>query len=306
MEIIEYSRGMRRGEPCVIALGFFDGVHLGHRDLLLAARREADALGISFGIFTFKSSGKIKSGTKRIYTDELKAQIFAELSVDFAVFAEFSELSGLSAEEFVCEVLISDLDARVAVAGYNYRFGKGALADADTLSELMKKSGGEAIIRDEFKLDGKTVSTTVIREALERGDVKLAGKLLGAPYKALGIVSHGRGEGRRLGFPTLNTHPHKLALLPKNGVYKTSVRIAGKTYAALTNVGICPTFDAREAHMETYLLGYSGDVYGKDIAINFLDYIREEKQFASEKELILQINVDINTALSKEKFELEN
>lgn len=305
MEIINYRFGERYTESSVIALGFFDGVHLGHRDLLKRARLEATRLGISFGIFTFKSSGKIKSGAKRIYTDREKTKIFDELGADFVAFGEFSELADFSAEQFVSDVLVSGFGARLAVAGFNYRFGKGASGNADTLANLMSKFGGEALICDEYTLRGKTVSTTVIREALLSGDISAANELLGAPYKVIGRVAHGRGEGKRLGFPTLNTERAEDALLPKRGVYHTAARIGDKVFTALTNVGTCPTFVERSAHLETYLIDFSGDLYDEDISIYFIDFLREEKRFSSEKELILQITVDKNNVLTKNNKDLE-
>ena len=301
MEIIEYRLGESYLKSCVIALGFFDGVHLGHRDLLKRAHAAAEELGVPFGVFTFKSSGNIKADSKRIYTDKEKSEILAELCADFTVFAEFSELSGLSAEDFVSRVLIDGFGARLAVAGFNYRFGKGAFGDAAALSALMRAKGGDALICEEYKLDGETVSTTLIREALALGDVKKAQRLLGAPYKIKGKVSHGRGEGRRLGFPTLNTHPAKDTLLPKTGVYHTEARVGEAVYQALTNIGTCPTFDEREIHLETYLLDFSGDLYNEEISIHFIEYLREEKHFSSEKELIMQINVDKNRVLNKSR-----
>ncbi|MBQ2876484.1 MAG: bifunctional riboflavin kinase/FAD synthetase [Clostridia bacterium] len=305
MEIVKYKRGETLKESCVLALGFFDGVHIGHRELLKMARHRASELNLSLGIFTFASSGKIKAGTKRIYNDEEKARIFEELGADFTVFADFDDVSGLSPEEFVRDVLIGDLHTSVAASGFNYRFGKGAAGDAQALARLMKKYGGDALILDEYLLDGKTVSTTAIREALEAGDVRGAARLLGAPYRIGGRVCHGRGEGKRLGFPTLNTSLAEGSIMPKRGVYLTAIKLSGRAYTALTNVGVCPTFDPREDHLETYILDYSGDLYDEEIAIYFLDYLRDEKQFSSEKELIMQINIDKNIALSKNISDLE-
>lgn len=297
MEIIENLDKKSNGE-CVIALGFFDGVHLGHRELLCKAKQIAAESGISFGIFTFKSSDKIKQGTKRIYSDKEKTEIFAELGADFAVFADFSLLSGLSAEEFVKNILVAKLNAKIAVAGYNYRFGKGALGNADTLSTLMAENGRAAVICEEFRLEGKPISTTIIKTALEDGEIELASKMLGTPYTISGTVCHGRGEGRLLGFPTINTESGSSKLLPKNGVYQTEVKIGTESYKALTNVGTCPTFQARDPHLETYLLNFTGNLYSQEVTIKFVRFLREEKQFLSAEELIMQINIDKNAVLS--------
>ncbi len=305
MEIIKYEAGYTSKSDCVLALGFFDGVHLGHRELLKQAKNKATELGLPLGVFTFASSGSIKSGALRIYGDDEKAHILSELSVDFVVFADFERLSVVSAEEFVRRVLTDELRARVAVAGFNYRFGKGASGDAEALSHLMAAMGAQALICEEYLLDGKTVSTTRIREALAAGNIKEAERLLGAPYRIAGKVCHGRGEGKRLGFPTLNTELKDGMLLPKRGVYHTAIKLDGKIYSSLTNVGTCPTFDPRAAHLETYILDFRGDLYDEDISIYFIDYLREERRFSSEKELIMQIIVDKNTILDKNISDLE-
>ena len=304
MELI-YDLNEKRASECVIALGFFDGVHLGHRELLEKARLCAGKSKIPFGIFTFKSSDGIKRGAKRIYSDSTKASIFSSLGADFTVFADFPELSGLTAEQFVRDILVGKLNARVAVAGYNYRFGKGAEGDAKSLEKLMQANGKEALICDEFRLGGQIVSSTVIRDALDTGDIALANRLLGAPYNIFGKVTRGRGEGKRLGFPTINTHPSSDLLIPRRGVYHTAVRVGDKLCPALTNVGTCPTFEERESHLETYLLNFSGNLYDEDVSIYFIDYLRDEIAFPSEKELIMQINVDKIKVLNKSIDNLE-
>ena len=126
-------------------------------------------------------------------------------------------------------------------------------------------------------------------------DVKAAREFLGMPYRIRAFVEHGNGVGKSLGFPTLNTPARHL----KNGVYRTATEIDGRLYPSLTNVGVCPTFEARTVHAETYIIDFSGDLYGKSVRIFFLDYLREEKAFSNEKELILQINVDKNRVISE-------
>ncbi len=298
--IYEYSADMdAKISPCVMTLGFFDGVHIAHRDLINKGREIADEMGISLGVFTFSSESSLKPGAKRLYSTEEKMGLLENLGVDFAVVADFASVSSLSAEDFVKKALIQQTNCKIAVVGFNFRFGRGASGNADTLCRLMAENGGECVVRREMKLDGETVCTTLIRSCLEKGDIEKANRLLGAPYRISSSAIHGRGVGRKLGFPTVNTAIEARRADLKLGVYRTAVKADGIIYNALTNIGICPTFDRREIHAETYILDFSGDLYGKTVDIYLLDFMREEKQFKSEKELIMQINVDKEQAIEK-------
>ena len=300
MKVYEYGKDMiSNPKGCVITLGFFDGVHIAHRDLIDTARAAAKKEGIPFGIFTFKSESGIKSNAKRIYTTKEKLDIFEEIGVDFTVIAEFSAISHLTAEQFVKEVLIDSLNCRVAVAGFNFRYGKGAVGNSETLLADMKVNGRECIIRDEMMLDGVTVSATLIRNLLSDGEIKRANRLLGRPYSIYGRVSHGNGVGKNLGFPTVNTDFSDNNVPLKRGVYRSALLLDEKIYPALTNVGTCPTFEERQLHAETYILNFDGDVYNKEITLYILDFIREERRFATAEELKKQIIVDKNNAINR-------
>lgn len=282
-----------------MTLGFFDGVHIAHRDLISKAREIADSKGIALGVFTFSSEGGLKPGAKRLYSTKEKIEIFEGLGVDFTVVADFASISSLSAEEFVKTALVEQMGCRVAVIGFNFRFGKGASGDAEALRRLMAECGGECEVRRKLTMDGETICTTLIRSCLENGEVEKATALLGAPYRISSSAIHGRGVGKTLGFPTVNTRLEPWRVELKRGVYRTSVRTGGKMYNALTNIGICPTFDKREIHAETYILDFDGDLYGKTVDIYLLEFMREEKCFKSEKELIMQINIDKEQAVKK-------
>ncbi len=292
-----YSYGEKPNTPaCVMALGFFDGVHVGHRALLSRARLAADKLGLPLGVFTFASDGKIKEGAPRIYSDAEKAEILKELRVDFIVFADFDSIRAVTDTEFVQSILVEKLSVRCAVCGYNYRFGKGASGTASYLANLMETLGGECIICDKFTLNGTDVSTTAIRRLLLGGSIAEANMFLGSPYRINNTVKTGNGVGHSLGYPTINTESNSPALL-RRGVYASAVRVGDRVYKALTNVGICPTFPERDEHLETYILDFNGDLYGEKVTVFLLDFIRDEKQFSNEKELIMQINIDKNTVL---------
>ena len=294
MEIIEYSNNIGKLPPSVIALGFFDGVHVGHRALLRRAKEEAKELGLGFTVFTFFSeSPGLKAGEGRLYSTEEKCELLAALGVDCAIVASFEELSGLSAEEFVKDVLVSRLSCRVAVTGEDFRFGKGASGDTDELSRLMTVCGGRAIRVSDEKIDGSKISTSMIKEMLSSGNVRGARELLGEPYHIDAKVEHGRGVGRTLGIPTVNNSlPTGNDFIAK-GVYLSLVKIDGRSYTGLTNIGTCPTFEERPTHAETFILDFSGEIYEKKIRIYLIDYIREERRFSSERELALEIEKNV-------------
>ena len=289
---------------CVMTLGFFDGVHIAHRELINKGREIADEMGIPLGVFTFPTESGLKPGAKRLYSTEERLEIFKKLGVDFTVVADFASVASFSPEEFVREVLFEKYGCVYAVVGFNFRFGKGAKGDADRLCALMKEIGGECTVCSEMKADGETVCTTLIRSCLEKGEIKKANRLLGEPYRIREGVEHGKGMGRTFGFPTVNTPLDNWRATLRRGVYLTAVRVKGEIYTGVTNVGVCPTFDSREEHAETYIVDFEGDLYGEKTEIYFLDFLRDEMRFDSEKELIMQINVDKMTAIKK--MEIEN
>ena len=295
MKIYEYTPGTKVGiGQSVIALGFFDGVHLGHRSLLNTAREAAKKRGLTFALFTFPAEDTFK-GDGALYSTEETLHILASLGVEAVIMAKFGSVSKLSAEDFVRRSLIEDMNAEAAVAGYDFRFGNGASGNADMLAEILADCGKECIIEEEHRLDGEKISTTKIKELLRLGDAIGAHRYLGAPYRQTAIVERGNGMGASFGFPTVNTKSEHLA----KGVYRTATELDGKIYNSITNVGTCPTFGERALHAETFIIDYSGDLYGKKVRIFFLGYLREEKVFPSEKELIMQINIDKNRAIQE-------
>ena len=296
MQIYEYPEKSIKGAGCVLALGFFDGVHIAHRDLILTAREEADRTGLPLGIFSFR--GAIKEGVERIYTDDEKCEIFKSLGADFVIFANFAEIKDCSAEDFVRRVLAHELGCSVAVCGFNFRFGRGASGDAELLREIMESLGKRVLIKQEITLGGETVSATRIRELIKKGEMKRAAELLGAPYYIKGRIEHGNSTGRALGFPTVNI-PIGDKVVPRLGVYRTAIPMGERIYTAITNVGVCPTFAPREVHLEGYILDFDGDIYGEEIRVFLLDFMREEIAFSSQNELKMQINVDKNRAIKE-------
>ena len=278
---------------CALALGFFDGVHLAHRELIGEAISLAKKKSLLSAVFTFPAENeRIKASAKRIYSTSQKLSIFESLGIDICFVVDFSSVASLSPDEFINDIIIGAFSAKEVVCGYNFKFGKGAAADAEYLRKKLPKLNIGCTVIDECTLDGAPLSSTLIREFLENGETEKAAKALGMPYFIEGEVSHGDGRGASLGIPTANIAlPHDSISL-RRGVYACAAYIDGIRYPAITNIGSCPTFGERETHSESYIFGLSGDIYKKKIRIYLLGFIRDEKQFGSKEELILQITVD--------------
>ena len=302
MTVYEYPKCILNGEKipeCALALGFFDGVHIAHRDLLCSARQKANEIGLPFGIFTFVSDTGIKSTVPRLYSDSDKLTIFDLLGADIVIMADFSQIRDLSPDEFVNQVLIEDCGCRCCVAGFNFRFGKGASAGADELSKLIGKHGYDIIIKDEMRHGDDTVSTSLIRSYMASGKIEDANLLLGAPYFIKGKVEHGNSEGHKLGYPTVNISLGGKDTLLRCGVYRSAVAVLGKIYSSVTNIGICPTFEERDIHSETYIFDFNKDIYGADVTVYLLGFLRDEERFSTPKELTEQINKDKEKAIKE-------
>lgn len=298
MEIIEYKRSLiEKLSPSVVALGFFDGVHIGHRALLEYARKEATKRGLCFSVFTFFSEAPgLKRAGGRLYSTEEKCELLKSLGVERIVIASFNDVSDLSPEAFVRDVLIKELSCKLAVSGEDFRFGKNAVGDTAELSRLLSLSECEAkTVRDE-RINGEKISTTMIKEKLSRGKVKEASALLGEPFHFDSTVEHGRGVGRTLGIPTVNNSLPKDKRFIASGVYLSRIKIGDKFYTGLTNIGSCPTFEERPIHAETFILDFSEEIYEKTVRIYLIDRIRDERRFDSEDELTREIENNIQYA----------
>lgn len=300
MDVSEYLVGERIGRDSVVALGFFDGVHVAHRRLLSAAADIAHRDGRELCVFTFPSESEhLKRDARRIYPTSVKLSLFASLGVDRVVLADFDAVADMSAQTFVSDVLVRDLGCAVAVCGYNFRFSKGAGADAQVLQMLLAAQGRTCHIEPPVCFEGRELSATAIRAYLGEGAMDMAARALGAPYRMVGVGERGLGLGHRLGTPTVNLTLPPSFCQPKGGVYRCFARVEGVTYHALTNYGTCPTFGARPVHAECWILDFDGDLYGKEVTVYFLGYLREERIFSSAEELKMQINIDKNMTVTQ-------
>ncbi len=279
--------------PLVLALGNFDGVHLGHKTLIAKAAQAARDMSAKGGIFCFEKPPcdfLSPEPPKRICTLDQKLELAEKCGAKVAVLGDFPALRDLSPQEFV-ELLKKEVNCIAVVCGYNFRFGQGGNGG---YSDLEKAFGERAILVDKVTLDGEEVSSTKIRGLLLDGDVEKANRLLGHPYSVTGKVVRGKQLGRTLGLPTVNQFFSEELLIPKNGIYASSCKIDGVTYRAVSNVGLRPTVeDADRINCETHIIGYSGDLYGRELRVEFFTRLRPERKFASVEELREAINGDV-------------
>ncbi len=293
MQTVQYMAGQPIMARAVVVLGFFDGVHRGHRQLLATAAKEAKRADGPLCVFTFSGENtQLKKDVARIYSTEQKLRLLEDCGADCTVLCDFDSISHMCAEQFVRDVLCRDLGCVCAVCGYDFRFGKGASADAQTLRSLLAQAGRGCVIQPAVTQAGQVLSATHIRELLTRGDMARAWEALGEPYRMSGVGEHGRGIGGTLGTPTVNLTFAPGLCRPKSGVYRCLAQVRGNTYHALTNVGTCPTFGERPLHAECWIDGISGDLHGECVTVFFLGYLREERRFSSPEDLKMQIQLD--------------
>jgi riboflavin kinase / FMN adenylyltransferase len=286
--------------PSAVALGVFDGVHLGHRAILGAAVAHARATGAPALACTFEPNPLEVLQPDRaplpITTLDERLDLIAACGVDGTIVLTFTrELAAVEPEAFVKDVLVDRLAARQVVVGFNHRFGRAARGDAALLRELGARMGFNVDVVAPLTVDGVPVSSTAIRAALGRGDVDAAARMLGRPYTLPGTVVAGAGRGRTLGFPTANVAPGRPVLVAP-GVYTCTFEVGGQARRAVVNVGVRPTFGEATLAVEAYLLDFSGDLYGQTVQLTFVSRVREERRFPTVDALRAQIADDVETA----------
>jgi riboflavin kinase/FMN adenylyltransferase len=281
----------------VVALGNFDGVHLGHQAVLRRAVEEGRRRGGRVVAATFDPHPRAVLGgqPKLLTTLELRREALLRYGADEVRAIRFDEeLSGKSPEEFVRDVLVGQIGAEAVVVGENFRFGHRAAGDVGDLARLMRRFGGEAYAVAVRSEDGEAgISSTRIRQLIAGGEVEDAARLLGRPYVLRGEVVVGDRRGRSLGFPTANVLPDPAVVVPGRGVYAGFVRVGQVAHPAATNVGVAPTFEGSESRVEAYLLDFEGDLYGLVVDVSFVRRIRPEKRFSGVGELKAQIARDV-------------
>lgn len=285
----------------VVALGNFDGVHLGHQAVLRRAVEEGRRRGARVEVATFDPHPQavLRPGEEPglLTTLELRREAVMRYGADGLRAIRFDrELSRKSPEEFVRDVLVGELGAVAVVVGENFRFGYRAAGHFEDLRRLMRSFGGEACAVSLREAGGEEVSSTRIRAMLSLGDARGAARLLGRPYVLRGEVVEGNRRGRAIGFPTANVLPEPEVVVPARGVYAGRVRVGDQWYAACTNVGVAPTFERRESRVEAHLLDFEGDLYRSVVDVSFVERIRSEKKFSGVEDLKEQIGLDVEVA----------
>ena len=278
----------------VLTLGMFDGMHLGHKKLIDTAVLLAKHNKLQPACFTFSNHPQELFGGKvaRLITNEERAKIMKRLGVERIEEVEFTrEIAGLSPERFL-DMLRDRFDPQIIVAGYNYTLGKGKKGNAELLSKLApKKDVGVAIV-PAVTVGKQPVSSTRIRELLEKGDVSSVQLLLGRTYTLEGTVVEDRRIGRTIGFPTANIEPDLSRAIPMDGVYVSMAELGGEVLPAVTNIGTNPTVGGTERTIETNIFDFDGDIYGKELRVHFVKRLRPVMTFAGLDELKAQIAKD--------------
>lgn len=278
-----------------IALGFFDGVHKAHENIILSAVKEAQRLSLEAVVLTFdKSPQEILSpdGACYIITTEEKKTICESLGARLCLLKMDEKLLCQSPEEFV-KYLVEEYNVRHVSCGYNYRFGKKAQGDATLLKKLGDEYGFSVTVTPCITKNGGEVSSSRIRSLIKEGDIKEANALLGRRFSVTGKVRRGKQLGKTIGFPTANVFLDKGIVVPKKGVYETRTIVDGTEYVSITNAGINPTVGKEALRLETYICKMSENLYGKEIRIEFVRFIRSETKFDSIDALKKQISEDI-------------
>lgn len=289
--------------PSAVALGVFDGVHLGHRAILGTALTRARAGGLEAVVCTFDPHPmevlQPDRAPRPITTLDERLTLIGATGVDAVVVLAFTrELASVEPEAFVKDVLLGRLRAREIVVGYDHRFGRGARGDARLLQALGDRLRFKAHVVPPMTMQGEAVSSTGIRAALQRGDVDTAARALGRPYSIAGPVTAGAGRGRTLGFPTANIEAERPVLLAR-GVYRARLHVDDRQHAAVVNIGVRPTFGETVLAVEAHLLDFSGDLYGRRVRLDVLERLRDEMRFASVEDLKAQVTRDIAATRSR-------
>ena len=311
-----------------IALGNFDGLHIGHRKIMEAAIKSAKDNGLKSLCFTFSNhpfnfimrrQADDPDALKLICSEDEKIRLIEEMGFDILVNIPFDEhIMTMKSEWFFSDIIKDKLNAGYVSVGFNYSYGARAGGNADTLREECERSGININIYEAVRVESSIVSSTLIREMIKIGNMELTARYLGRPYSFRGTVTHGRKLGSAMGIPTVNIPAPTDIMLPPNGVYYSRIVVEGNEYKSVSNIGIRPTLTeqssdikdivlktsmqtAKAKNIETNIFDFSGDLYGKDIIVYFDHFSRGEVNFDSKEELFDQIKRDCESAMEYHK-----
>lgn len=288
--------------PVGITIGNFDGLHLGHRQLLEKIKAECSAHNLKFVVVTF-----IPHPHKILYPEkdrflinnyDQRRELLGSLGVDYVVEINFTrDFSTLKADEFLQKYLLTYPELRSLYLGYDFAFGANKEGTHELVKEICRPKGIHVEIQPKFECDGEVVSSSYIRELLRTGQMEKVARILKRPFYLEGVVVKGEGRGKKIGFPTANVQVSSDVIVPQKGVYVTRTIYKGMTYQSVTNIGNNPTFkDTNQIHIETNLFDFNDDIYGENLQIQFLSKLRDERKFPTVNDLIEQIRQDVHSA----------
>ncbi len=288
------------GQDTLLTIGVFDGIHLGHQQLIQKLKRKAFENNLLPGVVTFDPHPRFVTtpGIELpcLTTPQEKVEILSKLGIEIVALITFTrDVADLSARDFLSK-LQKHLRMKGLIIGPDFAMGRGREGGRDSLFPLSRDMGFSLEIMPAVFVNGDIISSTSIRRSLTGGDLKKATSLLGRPFALVGIVVKGDQRGRLIGYPTANLKVEKDKTLPPDGIYVTSTWIDGKQHNSVTSVGLRPTFDKKERTVETYVLDFNGDLYGERLKVEFLEMLRPEKKFSGIEELKKAIAEDVEQA----------
>jgi riboflavin kinase/FMN adenylyltransferase len=296
-----YEQAAEKKAYCV-ALGSFDGVHVGHQKLIQVLKNNSDLFGCSSMVYTFeKHPRKILKPDKPIYmitSNVQRAKIIESLQVEALFLESFEKIMNMSAEQFFHDILIEKFHAKCIVVGYNYHFGRHSEGNSEILVQLGYKYGVKVEVVSPVLVENQVVSSSLIRHKIHDGKVDEVLNYLDRAYSLQSSVIHGKKNGKAMGIRTANLEIGKEAIVPKKGVYISDTVIEERSYKSVTNVGVNPTFQGNALSIETHVLDFEGDLYNQPIEVYFLKRMRDEISFRSVNELVQQIHSDIAERLN--------
>jgi riboflavin kinase/FMN adenylyltransferase len=302
MIIFTQLEDIKNIEKTAVAMGNFDGMHRGHVELIRRTVAGAARSGVRSAVFTFANHPKnaLMGGdaVRNIQYPDDKAAMIEALGVDYLFSVPFTErIHRMSREGFVDELLLGTFNMAEAFCGFNFHYGYKAGGDADSLRASGARLGFPVHVMGAVRVSGETVSSSLIRELIAEGRMEECAGFLGRNYSVKGLVSEGKRIGRTFGFPTLNIGMDAGMVIPAHGVYVTECAVNGGIYAGVTNVGVRPTVEGHGIRLvETHLLDFSGDLYGRPVRVAFLKKLRDERRFEDVEHLALQIKADCQSA----------
>lgn len=295
MEIINREKSIELNTA--VALGNFDGIHLGHTKLIETMVSMAKTEGLVPSVFTFDydfHGFKLGSSHTSIVSERQKYKILESLGVEILYIEHFCEkIKNMEPEDFIRDIILGRLNAKLVVVGFNFKFGHKAKGDTKLLEQLSTEYGFKLEIIQPVEKNSHLISSTEIRALIRKGDIMNANELLGRHYALRGTVIRGKGRGHKLGFATANLKSDADYVIPKFGVYDSEIIYDGQRYKGITNIGANPTFADIIFSIETHIIDFHKDIYGETIEIELLSFLRSEKKFNSVDELVIQVKKDI-------------